>query len=156
MTVLEALYEARPSISVDGTVESELAGRLLAMVISADDQGLANLKQMCRYLLFFNTFKHKWVNDSQYDMGGEVMYATLGVKEDLTNLEVDAKTAVRPQDGLVHPFYTYTLSYTKYGYIIRNEDNDMNPELIKRLVACRNDLAALQVDIRDIRCTINI
>ncbi len=123
---------------------------------TADDQGLANLKQMCRYLLFFNTFKHKWVNDSQYDMGGEVMYATLGVKDDLTNLEVDAKTAVRPQDGLVHPFYTYTLSYTKYGYIIRNEDNDMNPELIKRLVACRNDLAALQVDIRDIRCTINI
>ena len=122
----------------------------------ADEAGIANLKQLSRYLLFFCTLKHKWVNDSQYDLGGDVAYATLGVVEDLTNLEVDMSKIVPAREAIVHPFYTYVLSFTKYGYIMKNEDNDMNPELIKRLVKYRGELASLGLDIRDIRCTINI
>ncbi len=122
----------------------------------ADDEGIANLKQVCRYLLFFCTLKHKWVNDSQYDLGGDVAYATLGVVKDITNMEVDMSTIVPAKEAIVHPFYTWVLSYTKYGYIMKNEDNDMNPALIKRLVKYRGELSSLGLDIRDIRCTINI
>lgn len=121
----------------------------------ADAAGTENLKQLCRYLLFHATFKHSWVNDSQFDIGGEVMFASLGVDDDLTSEQVDPNRVVPADEALLQPFITYLLAYTRYGYIVRNEDDDMNPALIKILKNNTDKFRELGMDIRDIRSCIN-
>lgn len=121
-----------------------------------EQEDLENIIQLCCYLLYHATFKHAWVNDLQYEMGGEIEFATLGITDDLTNLNVDEKTVVPPDEAMEHPFITYILNYTEYGYIMRNEDDDINPELIKKLVARRDEFQKLDFDIRALRSCINV
>lgn len=121
----------------------------------ADAEGLDNLRQLCAYLLYHSTFKHSWVNDLQYLMGGEIEFSSLGVVDDLTNMRVDPSKVVPPSEALEYPFITYILNYTEYGYIMRNEDKDMNPDLIKAIVSRSDDFAKLNYNIREIRSCIN-
>jgi lipoxygenase len=125
---------------------------------TADAPGVANLLQVCRYLLYITTFQHSWVNDTQYDIGGEVRFATLGVSGDLTDaavLEGPLEEQVRPYDALQHPFYTYMLTKTRYGYLMRNEDDDVPLALRQRLADRQADFKALGLDVRYIRSRIN-
>lgn len=125
---------------------------------SASDEDLSNLQQVCRYLLHITTFQHTWVNDTQYDIGGEVRFATLGVSGDLTDPDVLAgplEKQVRPYDALQHPFYTYMLTKTRYGYLMRNEDDDISLNLRERLAKRQGDFSALGLDVRYIRSRIN-
>lgn len=130
----------------------------------ASDADMANLKQMCNYLIFFSTYKHSWVNDSQYDIGGNIDFATLGVIHDITNLEIPSDKAVDPYDALNHPFITLFLSSVEYGYIMRNEDKDIHPQFSSRLAKIRDQFAAAAKTpyqdkpktIKDIRSCINI
>jgi len=125
---------------------------------TADAEGLANLEQVCRYLLYVTTFQHSWVNDTQYDIGGEVRFATLGVSGDLTDPEVLAgplEEQVRPYDALQHPFYTYMLTKTRYGYLMRNEDDDIPLDLRRRLASRQKEFMAYGLDVRYIRSRIN-
>jgi hypothetical protein len=122
------------------------------------DQDLENLQQVCRYLLQLTTFQHTWVNDTQYDIGGDVRFTTLGVSGDLTDPEVlngPIEMQVRAYDALQHPFYTYLLAMTRYGYILRNEDNDMSLNLRQRLASRQDEFKDLGLDVRYIRSRIN-
>lgn len=121
----------------------------------ADAEGLANLQELCVYLLFNTTFKHSWFNDLQYAIGGETEFATLGVTDDISNMQVDEHKVVPPGEALEHPFITYILNYTEYGYILRNEDDDMNPDLIKALLSNKDKFKKLDYDIRSLRSCIN-
>ncbi|MDG2306304.1 MAG: hypothetical protein P8R42_16955 [Candidatus Binatia bacterium] len=72
------------------------------------DQDLANLQQVWGYLLHLTTFQQTWVNDTPYDIGGEVRFATLGVSGDLTDPEIlngPIERQVRAYDALQHPLY---------------------------------------------------
>lgn len=119
------------------------------------DGDIENLKQLCRYILYFATFKHSWVNDTQYDIGGDVMFASLGVTDDLTNSEINEETVVPSKEALQQPFITYLLTFTEYGYLMRNEDNDVNPEFRRTLHKYRSEFNSLGYDIRKIRSSIN-
>ena len=57
--------------------------------------------------------------------------------------------------SIEHPFITYILNYTEYGYIIRNEDDDMNPSLMRAILDRRQDFADLKYDVRGLRSCIN-
>jgi len=154
-----AFYDTR-EINTVGKPHPRVAGLAVALTPitgsdQADAEGLANLRQLCAYLLYHVTFKHSWVNDLQYQMGGAVEFATLGVSDDLTSMDVLEDTVVPPAEALEHPFITYILNYTEYGYILRNEDDDMNPELIKAIIARRSDFESLNYHVRAIRSCIN-
>lgn len=169
----ELVGHALPHVPMDGSAyydPSEInteGGRVcnragersaLSPVTSSDQpqaEGIANLKQLCCYLLYHATFKHTWVNDLQYRMGGEITFATLGVTDDITNLRVDETRVVPPSEAIEHPFITYILNFTEYGYVLRNEDDDMNPALIKAILSERQGFAALGYDVRNLRSCIN-
>ncbi|MEH2192193.1 MAG: lipoxygenase family protein [Nostoc sp.] len=55
-----------------------------------DIKTLQDLRQMCVYVIYISTFQHSWVNHKQYDDGGDIEYATLGMWK-----ENDAMTAAR-------------------------------------------------------------
>ena len=138
------------------------AGPFAISAITTSDvfsgQDLANLQQVCHYLLHLATFQHTWVNDTQYDIGGDVRFASLGVSGDLTDPEVlngPIEMQVRAYDALQHPFYTYLLTMTRHGYIMRNEDNDMSLDLRQRLASRQAEFKNLGLDVRYIRSRIN-
>ncbi|MCC5630073.1 hypothetical protein LC613_19355 [Nostoc sphaeroides CHAB 2801] len=55
-----------------------------------DIKTLQDLRQMCVYVIYISTFQHSWVNHKQYEDGGDIEYATLGMWK-----ENDAMTAAR-------------------------------------------------------------
>ena len=44
-----------------------------------DIKNTSDLRSMCIYLIYTCTFQHSWVNNKQYEDGGDVEYATLGI-----------------------------------------------------------------------------
>lgn len=121
-----------------------------------DEEGWNNLKQVCRYLIFAATLRHAWVNDSQYDIGGYIRFASLGLVADITDMNVDEDAAIPADEGLLQPFITRLLTKTEYGYILTDEENDMHPKLKEFLAERQADFKDLGYDIRNIRSTINI
>lgn len=115
----------------------------------------AALRQLCTYILYHATFVHTWVNDRQYLMGGEIEFATLGLVDDATNTDIPDEALVPSKEALEHPFVTYVLNYTEYGYVFRNEDDDMNPALLGALSEKRSEFGELGFDIRTLRSCIN-
>ena len=126
---------------------------------SVDDEGLANLKQVCRYVIFLATFKHTWSNNRQYEDGGESLYNSLGLRygdHGLLAPESDLSVAPPPDRASELLWISGMLSMTSYGHILHNEDDDIHPYFIRALKKRRGELEALGVDVERINSRINI
>ena len=44
-----------------------------------DIKNMSDLRSMCIYIIYICTFQHSWVNNKQYEDGGDIEYATLGL-----------------------------------------------------------------------------
>ncbi|BDS15341.1 lipoxygenase family protein [Aureispira anguillae] len=157
----EQLYYDKNEINTSNKIHPYVNGKESAIspvtvTDSPEKKDINNIIQFCCYLIFHATFKHSWINDLQYEMGGEIEFATLGITDDISNMRVDESLVVPPEEAIEHPFITYILNYTEYGYIMRNEDDDVNPELVKYLVKNRTEFQKLGYDIRAMRSCINI
>ncbi len=58
-----------------------------------DIKTMSDLREMCIYIIYISTFQHSWVNNKQYEDGGDVEYATLGLWKDSNNPEVAQRHA---------------------------------------------------------------
>ena len=117
---------------------------------------LADLMQLCRYVIYQATFNHSWTHDGQYDAGGELRYATFALRGGSLGAEDDPDIAPAPGAN-IDSISTNTVGlHANYGYIIADEERDVPPSLKAALEARRQDLAALGVDVDKIRSRINI
>ncbi len=125
------------------------------------DRELTALKKACAYVIFNATFGHYWANSKQYDDIGEIRYSSLGIR-----LGTDPIGVFGPeQDDSISPDLTIStqmmwwsnmLSKTGYGYIMKNEQGDINPLLIHKLKEKEAAFAELGVDIYTIQSETNI
>ena len=114
------------------------------------------LEQFICYVLFQCTFNHSWTHDGQYQAGGELAYATFGLRGG--SLAPESDTDVLP------PFERNLDSITTnavgikagYGFLLADEDGDVPLEFKQALESARADLSALGVDVDKIRSRINI
>lgn len=121
----------------------------------ADDW--ANLAQLCRYVIFFATFRHAWANNLQWDDGGEVRYANLGLRwTDADPLTDDDAALPAPAEATEMLWISWLLSKTSYGAIVTDEDRDVHPRLVRLVRARRDELAALGLDVDRVGARINI
>lgn len=119
----------------------------------------ANMKQVCAYVIYHATFKHTWANALQYDEGGEIVYNGLGLRYGDKGIfvpESDASISPPPNEASEQLWISCMLTRAAYGYIMRNEDNDINPALMEMLERRRADFAALGYDIDSIQSRTNI
>jgi hypothetical protein len=117
---------------------------------------IANLKQACRYILFYATFYHSWVHDRQRDDGGEIPYGphslrngSLGPEDDINILPLPRETS----------FALLTIAIgadTRHGFILNNEEGDIPPLLLDLLKQRKPELVAIGFDPSQIRSHINI
>ncbi|MCK5869516.1 hypothetical protein BMR07_15215 [Methylococcaceae bacterium CS1] len=107
--------------------------------------GIQNLKESCRYIIMMATFMHSFVNEHQYDDIGEVLYNCLGLrfgesKDGIMAAESDTRIAPDLTRSTQMMWFSNLLSRTEYGFIVRNEENDINPELIRMLIASKEKI----------------
>ena len=125
----------------------------------ADPQGLANAQQMCRYVIFHATFMHTWSNSRQYDDAGEVLDNGIGMRDGERGVfapETDYSVALPPDQSTEQLWFAWMLSRAAYGHIMKNEDRDIHPELIRRLREKKEAFAEIGIDIRTIQSRTNI
>ncbi|NBD14081.1 lipoxygenase family protein [Corallococcus silvisoli] len=120
---------------------------------------LEALKNLCRYVIFFATFRHAWANNLQWEDAGEVLYACLGLrwgKGGALSTEEDLDVAPTPDEATEMLWISWMLSKTNYGFILSNEDEDVHPRLLELLRAHAAQFAALGLDVRTVSSRINI
>lgn len=120
---------------------------------------LARLKQLCRYVVFMTTFRHAWANNKQWDDGGEVLYTCLGLRwgdHGVLVGEDDLSIAPTPRHATEMLWISYMLSMTRYGFLLRNEEEDVDPQLVDRLREHVSEFAELDLDLDTVSSRINI
>jgi len=135
----------RPRVAIEGKVRSVSP---LTTAGEADAPGLANLAQVCRYIIYHTTFWHSWCHNRQSPDGGDLRYATLGLRHGSWGAESDPTIAPTPADMIVQLFIANVLDRVRYGYLTKNEDGDAGARLITALDSARQKFAAggLRVD----------
>ncbi|QQR46117.1 hypothetical protein JKA73_08375 [Myxococcus xanthus] len=117
------------------------------------------LKQLCRYVIYFATFRHAWANNLQWDDAGEVLYACLGLrwgKAGALSTEEDHDVAPPPEEATEMLWISWMLSKTSYGFLLANEEADVHPRFVECLRAHAAEFSALGMDIRTVSSRINI
>ncbi|MFT4801451.1 MAG: hypothetical protein ACI93N_001223 [Flavobacteriaceae bacterium] len=125
------------------------------------DEDIDNLKQACSFIMYHSSFGHTWSNSKQYDDIGEVLYCSLGLRfgtsdEGALGPESDMSIAPDLTRSTQMMWWSNMLSKTGYGFITKNEDNDINPKLIEALKAKEKDFNALGFNIDTIQSRTNI
>lgn len=131
--------------------------RALSPVILSDmpnDADLARLAAMSRYLLCQATFVHTWVHDGQYDVGGDMTFASLALR----NGSFGPLDEVGPtfEEAISALTTNSTGLSTNYGFVIANEESDVPPALRALFLDEANAYRAAGFDVRRIRSRINI
>jgi hypothetical protein len=118
-----------------------------------------DLQQLARYVIFLTTFRHAWANNKQWDDGGEVLYACLGLRWGERGVlvpEDDLSVAPTPRHATEMLWISYMLSMTRYGFLLRNEEEDIHPRLVDLLRAKVAEFAELDLDLDTVSSRINI
>lgn len=126
-----------------------------------EQEEIALLKQACTYMIFVATYLHTWANEHQYEDIGEVLYNCLGLRygdkpSGILAPESDLSIAPDLTRSTQMMWFSNLLSRTEYGFITRNEDQDVNPYFSTLLMSKKDDFAALGVKVEDIESRTNI
>lgn len=158
------LPEERMDLSAQRTPIEDTDGQshALSPITQADVPAAGdfdNLKQVCRYVIMHATFMHTWPNARQYDDGGDVFYNGLGLRfgeHGIFSPENDESIAPDPVIATEQLWISYMLSKSGYGFILKNEERDIHPDLPKRLRQQRQAFADWGLDIKELQSRTNI
>jgi hypothetical protein len=158
-------YQARyhiDSSSPRDTVDGEL--KVLSPITHSDElkpADLKSLKSACRYIIMMSTFMHSWVNEHQYEDIGEVLYNCLGLRfgdgeHGIMASESDRRIAPSPACSTQMMWFSNLLSRTECGFIVRNEEHDINPLLVSMLKERKEEIEKNGMLIENIESRTNI
>jgi hypothetical protein len=142
-----------PRVTVNGTVK---ATRPITTTDQPSASDLDNLKEFVRYVIFHITFWHSWVNDAQADEGGEIFYNSLALRGGSFGNEDDPAIAPNTLESTNLIYMVNVLTAIKYGYILKNEDDDVVLELRTALARYKKEFADCGYDVANIRALINV
>lgn len=95
-----------------------------------------DIAHLCKYVIFLATFRHAWANNKQWDDAGEVLYSCLGLRWGPNGVlvpEDDLSIAPGPGHATEMLWISYMLSKTQYGFLLRNEEEDVHPQFVDLL-----------------------
>lgn len=153
--------EERPDLNLD---RETINGKTVALSRitnndEADEEGITNLKQVARYIIMHSTFMHSWANNQQMDDGAEVRYASLGLRWGDNGVfvpETDESISPPPRIASEQIWISTFLTKTKFGFIMRNEDEDIHPIFLETLRDHKEEFDDIGLNIDDIQSRTNI
>ncbi len=111
-------------------------------------ESIADLEQLCLYIIYHSTFFHSWVNNKQYEDGGDVSYSTIGIWDTYHPTYDPLKVAEREAKQVV---LLWTLSHVRYNPIM-----DVGPTMLKDLIWHHREDIEPGIAIADLMMSINI
>jgi Lipoxygenase len=110
---IQAEWTEIERMSQDLVCHSVLKPELGTLEIS----NIGDLKKLCVYVIYHSSFLHSWFNYKQYEDGGDIEYASLGLWDEKNPI-------VKPEDvtkrNMSQVLITWTLSNVKYNPIMEN------------------------------------
>jgi hypothetical protein len=132
------------------------AVRHLTQSDSPSEADWQRLQQFICYVLYQCTFNHSWTHDGQYQAGGELAYATFGLRGGSLAPESDMDV-LPPFSRNLDSITTNAVGIKAgYGFLLSDEDGDVPLAFKQALTQAKDDFAALGLDVADIRSRINI
>lgn len=141
----------RPRVTVNNELK---ATRPIVSGEKLTDSDKENIIQYIAYLIYHATFLHSWTHDLKADVG-EIKFASLGICGETVKEENDPTSYPHPRDAVTQLKLAFALPDLKYGYVIKNEENDMHPLLIQKLKEREKELDALNFPLSKLRSSIN-
>jgi linolenate 9R-lipoxygenase len=108
----------------------------------------SDLQQLCVYVIYLSSFFHSWVNNKQYEDGGDVSYATIGLW-DTHNPAYDPQRVAQREARQVT--LLWTLSHVRYNPIM-----DVGPAALKDLIWQQRAQIEPGIAIADLMMSTNI
>ena len=148
-----------PRITING--EKKSISQITTNKDFPDKGDIENLKVVCKYAIMMATFMHTYVNEHQYDDIGEILYCSLGLrfgesKEGIFKPENDYSISPDLTRSTQMLWFSNLLSRTEYGFITRNEENDIHPLFCKLLKEQEEAFAVLNIEVDNIESRTNI
>jgi linolenate 9R-lipoxygenase len=109
---------------------------------------LQDLQQLCVYIIYHCTFFHSWVNNKQYEDGGDIEYASIGLW-DKTDANYDVEKVKKRQDNQVR--LMWSLANVRYNPAIQ-----FAPLPLQKLLWEYRDRIEPGIDLGAIMMSINI
>jgi linolenate 9R-lipoxygenase len=109
---------------------------------------ICDLEKLCVYIIYFNTFFHSWVNNKQYEDGGDPDYAAIGLW-DPKHPAYDPIAVAQKQSK--QTILLWSLSNVRYNPIM-----DVGPPALKAALWKKRDKITPGIPIDAIMMSINI
>jgi len=107
-----------------------------------------NLKQLCVYIIYHCTFFHSWVNNKQYEDGGDIEYASIGLWDD--------KSPTYDHLSVVQKNAKQILFTWKTSNILYNPVMEVGPVELKDLIWKNRQKIEPGIPLRMLMMSINI
>lgn len=147
----EIEHSSNPRQEVNGELK---AIRPITISPQPTEQDIANLKQVCKYVIYQCTFWHSWIHNEHNPEFGELKYGDLLTNGSMGD-EDDESVLPNPQVASIILAVTNMLTNFNYGYILKNEDGDVPPELIKLIESKKAEFEKLRFDLTTLRSRLN-
>jgi linolenate 9R-lipoxygenase len=111
-------------------------------------QNVTDLQRLCVYAMYHSSFFHSWVNNKQYEDGGDVSYSTIGLWDTHHPAYNPLQTAQREAKQVS---LLWTLSSVRYNPIM-----DVGPAALKDAIWKNRHQIEPGIPISDLMMSINI
>lgn len=147
----EIEHSSNPRQEVNGELK---AIRPITISPQPTEQDIANLKQVCKYVIYQCTFWHSWVHNEHNPEFGELKYGDLLSNGSMGDEDDESVLPGRDVASIILAV-SHMLTNFKYGYILKNEDGDVPPELIKLIQSKKAEFEKLGFDLTTLRSRLN-
>lgn len=108
---IEAYWSEVERMSTDLVKHSILKPKLGTLAIA----NKRDLRQLCTYIIYLSSFFHSWVNNKQYEDGGDISYATIGLWDGTSEHYNPIEESIRHAKQVT---LLWTLSNVRYNPIM--------------------------------------
>jgi len=144
-------HSSNPRREIDGEVK---AIRPITSSIVPTEQDIANLKQVCKYLIYQCTYWHSCIHNEHNPEFGELKYGGLLSNGSMAD-EDDMHVMPGQEAASVILGASHMLTNFRYGYVLKNEDGDVSPKLIELVRSKKAEFEDLGFDIDSLRSRLN-
>lgn len=141
---IQAHWPEIEQMSLDLVAHSILQSELGTLKIA----DLSDLRHLCTYIIYLSSFFHSWVNNKQYEDGGDISYATIGLWDSHHPAYDPIKVTQRNGKQVV---LLWTLSHVRYNPIM-----DIGSAELKDLLWMRREQIEQGIPLDAIMMSTNI
>lgn len=147
----EIQHSSNPRREINGEVK---AVRPITSSEQPTEQDIENLKQVARYVIYQCTFWHSWIHNEHNPEFVELKYGAL-LRNGSMGDEDDESVLCDRQAASIIVAVSHMLTNFKYGYILKNEDGDVSPQLTELFKSKSAEFEKLGFDLSNLRSRIN-